>query len=196
MAAKSAVPGAVTMANQPKRVILTYADYAEIPNDGKRYELWEGEIQMTPAPATRHQDAVGNLYALLRAHVRQHQLGRVFVAPVDVLLSDVSVVQPDVLFVARAHEAIILEPYVQGSPDLVVEVISPWNRRADLDVKRQLYGRYGVPNYWLLDPDAQEAHALVLEHEAYREVVSASGSDTFSAPPFPDLIIPLAEVWS
>ncbi len=184
------------MLNQPKRVILTYDDYAEIPADGKRYELWEGEIQVTPSPARKHQVATGNLFALLRAHVREHQLGTVFIAPFDVLLSDISVVQPDVLFVAKAHESIIREPYVEGAPDLVVEVISPGNRRADLEVKRQLYSRYGVPNYWLLDPEQQEARALVLDHGADREVSSAKGDGTFSAPPFPELAIPLAEVWA
>ncbi|MBI4492074.1 MAG: Uma2 family endonuclease [Chloroflexi bacterium] len=89
------------VATQPERVILTYADYVQLPDDGKRYELLEGELEVTPVPSTGHQSVVLNLAVRLDRHVRQQRLGKVLIAPCDVLLSEIMVVQPDLLFVAR-----------------------------------------------------------------------------------------------
>lgn len=183
------------MPSRAGRVTLTYDDYARLPEDGHRYELYNGEIDTAPAPNLAHQDAVLNLGSLLRSHVRQNQLGRIFVAPTDVVLSDLTVVQPDLVFVARERESIITPLNVRGAPDLVVEVLSASAPERDLAVKYQLYARYGVPSYWLFDPSSRTARALVLEQGAYREVAAASGGERFSAPPFPDLVIRLAEVW-
>lgn len=183
------------MATQPERIVLTYDDYTAIPNDRNRYELFEGELEVTPAPGTRHQIVVTNLALLLGNHIRKRKLGRLLVAPCDVLLSDITVVQPDLLFVALERETIITPKYVQGAPDLVVEVISPGTERTDRDVKRQLYARYGVRHYWLIDPERREAAAYVLEEPGYRELVRAQGSDEFAAAPFADLIVSLTEVW-
>lgn len=183
------------MATQPSRIILTYDDYARLPEDGHRYELFEGEIEMAPSPNTAHQLAVGNLFVVLVVHVRERGLGRVFVAPYDLVLSDITVLQPDIFFVAREHESIILPAHVRGAPDLVVEVISPFTRQRDREVKAQLYSKYGVPNYWTLDPDLHEASALALRRRRYVTIVTARGNDAFSAPPFPNLVIPLADIW-
>ncbi len=184
------------MASQPERVILTYDDIAQLPTDRHRYELFEGELQVTAAPNTAHQTVVGNLYILMATHVRRNRLGRVFIAPYDVLLSDITVVEPDLLFVSRERQSIIRPSYIRGVPDLVVEVLSPSNPQTDRQVKRQLYARHGVPYYWLLDPDQREFIAYALESGAYRAVVTARGDGTVSAPPFPDLAISLAEVWN
>lgn len=183
------------MASQPERVILTYADLVEIPNDRNRYELFEGELQVTAAPNISHQAAVNNLSFVLTGHVRQHRLGAVFTAPSDVLLSDVSVVEPDLLFVSKERAEIILPRYIRGAPDLVVEVLSPSTAQVDRQVKMQLYARHGIQNYWHLDPNHHEFVAYVLEDGAYRQVAHAREDQTVSAPPFPDLVIPLAEIW-
>ncbi len=184
------------MASQPERVILTYQDLIEIPNDRNRYELFEGELQVTAAPNAAHQGAVNNLAFLLTSHVRRHRLGFVFTAPFDVLLSDISVVQPDLLFVSRERRRIILPGYIRGAPDLVVELSSASTAHVDRQVKRQLYARHGVLNYWRLDVDRREFVADVLEDGAYRAVVTAHDDEMVSAPPFPDLAISLAEVWN
>jgi Uma2 family endonuclease len=183
------------MATQPRRIVLTYEDYAALPDDRNRYELFEGELQVSPSPGARHQDVVLGLGALLRQHVRQHGLGRVFVAPLDVLLSNITVVQPDVLFVSTVRLALVEEPFVRGAPDLVVEVISPTSGRADRGVKQQLYARHGVAHYWLIDPEQRQATAFRLAEGAYEQVASAGGRERFSAPPFADLAIDLAELW-
>ena len=183
------------MASQPERVILTYDDIAQLPTDRHRYELFEGELQVTAAPNTAHQTIVTNLATTLNVHVRRNRLGRVFIAPYDVLLSDITVVEPDLLFVSRERQSIIRPSYIRGVPDLVVEVLSPSNPQTDRQVKRQLYARHGVPYYWLLDPDQREFIAYALESGAYRQVAVAHENATVSAPPLTDLAIPLAEVW-
>lgn len=183
------------MASQPERVVLTYEDLVELPNDRNRYELFEGELQVTAAPNTAHQTASINLGALLHNYVRANRLGRVFTAPCDVLLSQITVVEPDLLFVSAERAAIIQKQYVAGAPDLVVEILSPSTVLTDRQIKRQLYARHGIPHYWLLDVERQEFVAYTLADGVYREVARAQETETVGAPPFPELQIPLAEIW-
>ncbi|MGH2457629.1 MAG: Uma2 family endonuclease [Chloroflexota bacterium] len=183
------------MATESERVILTYDDLVELPNDRNRYELFEGDLQVTAAPNLSHQTAVTNLMVILGNQVRSGRLGWVFTAPFDVLLSDISVVEPDLLFVSRARRGILVPRHVRGAPDLVVEVLSPSTAQVDRGVKRQLYARYGVANYWRVDPDRWEFLAEALADGVYRQVAIARESQTITAPPFPDLVIPLAQVW-
>src|SRR3970282_411163 len=109
----------------PTRALLTYSDYAALPDDGRRYELHQGALSVTPALGTRHQEAIVNLIGLLHEHVRSRGLGKVFVAPTDCILSNVTVVQPDVFYIATDRLAIISERGIEGAPTLVVEVLSP-----------------------------------------------------------------------
>src|SRR4030067_2716753 len=106
----------------PPRALLTYSDYAALPDDGRRYELHHGELSVTPAPGTRHQGAIVNLITLLNEHVRSRGLGRVFVAPTDCILSNVTVVQPDVFYIATDRLTIISERGIEGAPPLGGEV--------------------------------------------------------------------------
>jgi Uma2 family endonuclease len=170
-------------------VVLTYADYAAIPADGRRYELHEGEVSVTPAPGTRHQEVVGNLYLALRQHVDAGLGGRVFVSPIDCLLSDTSVVQPDLVYVAADRAAVVTARGIEGAPTLVVEVLSPSTVQIDRAVKRQLYARHGVPCYWIVDPDARRVEAYVLAEGAYQP------ADPGSLPPFAGLALDPAAIW-
>jgi Uma2 family endonuclease len=184
------------MAIRPNRVIFTYQDLLQFPEDGKRYEILEGELVVTPAPHLGHQGAATALAAVLYNHVDQHGLGKVLAAPCDVLLSEISVVEPDLLFVSRERRQIMERAFIRGAPDLVVEILSPSTARRDREAKMKLYAQYGVPNYWLIDPDAREAVAYVLQQGEYRQAVLAQNDEPFSAPPFPDLAIPLGQLWS
>jgi Uma2 family endonuclease len=139
---------------------------------------------------------VVNLSRILSTHSLQHRLGTVLVAPCDVLLSESTTLQPDLLFVARAREAIIQPAYVQGAPDLVVEVLSPTTAQRDRGAKRQLYAQFGVPSLWLADATERVMAAFVLEAGEYRQVALVRGDDDFSAPPFAELVIHLADVWA
>lgn len=183
------------MAVVANRVILTYEDYLELPNDRNRYEILEGELEVNPAPNVAHQRAVVNLSYLLVAYTRTRHLGEVLVAPTDVILSDITIVQPDLLFVSSARASIVLPQHVRGAPDLVVEVISPTSEKTDRELKRQIYARYGVRCYWLVDPAARMITAFALDGDQYRQVATASGDEMFRAAPLADLDIRLAEVW-
>ena len=141
------------MATTEHAVKLTYDDYCRTPDD-ERYELLNGELMMVPAPNMRHQRILLTLGRELDRFTEQHGLGKVYVAPCDVVLSDNDVVQPDVLFVSRAHEHRITEKNVQGAPDLVIEILSPSTAEKDLGRKYELYDSGGVLEYWIVDPAA------------------------------------------
>jgi Uma2 family endonuclease len=131
---------------------LTYEDYLQLPEDGKQYELIEGELILNPAPVPRHQWIALNVAAELRAYQRQHGGGRAFGAPIDVVLMDDVVVQPDVIFIRTERMSIVGATNIQGAPSLVVEVLSEGTRRRDETIKRKLYERSGVDEYWIVDP--------------------------------------------
>lgn len=153
------------MATQPQSG-LTYEDLRAFPEDNFRRELIDGELIVTAAPSTRHQQAVVTLVTELAMYQRQHG-GRVFPAPTDVYLSNVNVAEPDVLFVRAEHVAQIEAPFVRGAPDIVVEVSSPSTRRLELLRKRELYERFAVPEYWYVDLDADRVEVYRLEGGRY-----------------------------
>lgn len=127
------------MSPQAHKVKFTYEDYLLFPDDGKRHELIDGEHYVTPSPSTKHQRISGNLLYFLKDHLRRTKAGRMFDAPMDVVLSDFDVVQPDLLFVSSARASIITEKNIQGAPDLVVEILSDGTRKTDEIIKRKLY---------------------------------------------------------
>jgi Uma2 family endonuclease len=184
---------------QTETVRLTYEDYARIPDDGRRHELIDGEHIVSPSPITKHQRVVGELYFLLKQHVREHGLGEVFVAPFDVVLSEHDVVQPDVLFVADARLGIVDEVNCKGAPDLACEVLSESTRRTDLLRKRALYERSGVAEYWVLDPaiDQVQVFRPTGPDGTYERAAEANArtGDALSTPLLPGLTLPLAELF-
>jgi Uma2 family endonuclease len=149
----------------PTRVGLTYSDYAALPDDGRRYELHRGELSVTPSPGTRHQRAVVAFTLRPGEYVRSRQLGEVFVAPTDSLLSDVTVVQPDVLYVATDWLSIISERGIEGAPTLVVEILSPSTVRIDRERTPRLYADHGVFYYWIADPERRTVDSVDLSVE-------------------------------
>jgi len=131
---------------------LTYEDYLELPDDGRHYELIEGELVLNPTPITRHQWIAGNIYHAIRHYFDDHHIGKTFMAPLDVVLAEDVVLQPDVMVILRERFSIIGEKNIQGAPNIVVEVLSDGTRKWDETVKRKLYERYGVDEYWIVDP--------------------------------------------
>jgi Uma2 family endonuclease len=174
---------------------LTYEDYVELPDDGRRYEILDGELAVSPAPGTRHQGVSGNLAFILHGHVREHRLGRVYAAPIDVILSRRTIVQPDLVFVAAGRESIITERAIEGHPDLVVEILSPDSSRRDRVAKARLYARLGIRHYWIVDPVARTLEAYEVVGRKYRRVAIHQGAAKVRTAPFPELEIDLAQVW-
>ena len=178
------------------RVRLTYEDYAALPDDGRRYELHEGELSVTPSPGTRHQATLLNLAVILHGHVRTVTLGEVFLAPLDCILAQTTVVQPDIVIVDTPRRSVISERGIEGAPTLAVEVISPSTGSIDRQRKLQLYARYAVPYYWIVDPLARTIEAHALAHGQYQEAGVLAGTTPTSLPPFGDLTLDPGEIWS
>jgi Uma2 family endonuclease len=182
---------------EPVRRKLTYDDYVLIPEDGQRHEILDGEHSVSPAPTPFHQAVSGALYARLWLFARQHGLGRVYAAPLDVLFSVHDIAQPDLVFISSERARIIGDKNVQGAPDLVVEVLSPSTRWKDEDFKLGLYERSGVREYWLVDPERREVRifrrtgtGLDLAAE-----LSAASNESLSTPLLPGLEIRVREIF-
>ena len=156
---------------------FTYDDYKNLPNDGKRYEIIEGELIMAPSPKTKHQEIVLNVATNLRNFVNKNNLGSVFIAPLDVILSAINVVQPDILFISRERESIITEDNIQGAPDLIIEVASPFSAKFDRTIKKKLYYAYGVKEYWIADPEKETIDVFVWTIDGYECRGTFSKSD-------------------
>ena len=177
------------------RVVLTYKDYEALPADGRRYEIHDGELSVTPAPNPQHQRVSANLFVALRRHVEERGLGEVLYAPIDVILSDTSIVQPDIVFLDHSRRSAIGRRGIEGPPTLAVEILLPSTTGIDRTTKRQLYARYGVPYFWVVDPEARMIEALVLEGGTYVLAVRASGQRAVGLPPFPDLGLVVESLW-
>ena len=184
------------MVMTPARAVLTYQDYAALPDDGRRYEIHEGELSVTPAPGATHQRMIRKLLVALDAHVRARGLGEVFVAPFDVILSDTTVVQPDIMYVATDRSARVSERGIEGAPTLVVEILSPSTRGVDRDTKLRLYAGYGVPWYWIVDPESRVVEVYKLAAGSYTLSARVAGDEALSAKPLPDLALPAASLWA
>lgn len=177
---------------------LTYDDLVDMPDDGLRRELIDGELYVTPAPGIRHQAIVLNIGSTLLAHVRSQGSGRVFIAPLDVLFSKMDVVEPDVLFVSRARaKDVLTKQHLVGAPDLVVEVGSPGTRRTDERDKQRLYERFAVPEYWIVDPELDVIKVFRLVEGRYVPVeeLTLDAGDVLTTPLLPGLEMPLAEIF-
>lgn len=153
---------------RPDRVeeeLITYEIYAALPEDGNRYEIVDGALELLPGPNMPHQSVGGELFHLMKMTCRSDYL--IFIAPFDVILSDIDVRQPDVMAVHRSRAEIVTMRGVEGPPDLVAEVLSPGSRKRDKVGKMATYAKYGVPEYWIIDPDAVTLERYVLQGERY-----------------------------
>ncbi len=179
----------------PQKIRVSYDDYLILPDDGKRYQIVDGEVYVSPAPSVSHQRIVGAIYRILYALVSERDLGEVFISPVDVVLSYHDVVQPDILFVSKGREAIVQEQGIFGSPDLAVEVLSPRLKRLDRVVKKARYARFGVANLWLVAPITRVIEEHQLAGDTYLLRSRVAGEDVFKPALFPDLQIHLVDIW-
>ncbi|UCE64696.1 MAG: Uma2 family endonuclease [Nitrospirota bacterium] len=179
------------------QIKFTYQDYLLFPNDGKRYELIAGDRYVTPAPRTKHQRISGNLYGLLFEFVKQNKSGILLSAPTDVVFSDMDVVQPDLLFVSWGRESIITEDNIQGAPDLVVEILSESTRRTDEIIKRKLYEKHGVAEYWIIDPEIDTVKVFRLVDQTYSQAIELTleAQARVTSPLFPGWELPLKELF-
>ncbi|MGI9303018.1 MAG: Uma2 family endonuclease [Gammaproteobacteria bacterium] len=180
-------------------VRFTYEDYKSLPESmEKRYELLDGDIRMVPAPTTGHQLASQNLNYLLSQFVRQRKLGIVFYAPLDVVLGDGEhreVVQPDLMFISNGRRHIIAGQEIQGAPDWVIEILSPGTEERDRGYKKSLYARYGVREYWIVDPKERLADVYVLDSQGLGLENRYQSGDLITSRLLPELAVDVDEIF-
>ncbi len=172
---------------------VSYADLERSPEDGHRYELYDGEVFVVPAPLPRHQVVQILIVDLLRDYARHHG-GFVLDSPIDVVFSEFNVLQPDVLLftAARAH-LVDLDAPIRHAPDLCVEVLSPSTAASDRGRKLQMYARYGVPEYWIVDP-AGRLEIYQLTPDGYTVTISADAGDHVTSPTLAGLMFSVGSI--
>jgi len=175
---------------------MTYHEYALLPQDRNRYEVLDGELYMTPSPTYLQQHIVTYLASMLLEHVSARKLGEVLTAPMDVLLSESNIVQPDVLFIRTNRVPARDAKNITVAPDLIVEVLSPSSVEQDRETKKAVYARHGVPHYWIIDPQARTLEMYSLAVAQYELAAELRGDATATSPLFPGLTIPLARLWA
>ena len=176
---------------------LTYDDFVLFPDDGKRHELIDGEHYVTPSPNMRHQQISMNLTLMIGSWLEAHPQGRLFYAPFDVVFSKFDVVEPDVLYVSNERSHVLTAPNVQGAPDLVIEIGSPSTRQRDETIKRRLYERSGVSEYWIVDPDIDVVRAYRRSGDSFARPteLSREADDVLTTSLLPGLELPLARIF-
>ncbi len=142
---------------------LTYEELSRLPADGHRYELFDGEAYMCPSPTSRHQRVLGRLHLVFGAGIPEG--AEVFIAPLDIVLSPSTALQPDLLVVLPKNARIVRD-VIRGVPDLVVEVLSPSTAAIDRGLKMETYARHGVPEYWIADPEKEQFEVYRLDRKA------------------------------
>ena len=177
---------------------LTYDDFLLFPDDGKRHEIIDGEHFVTPSPNLRHQTIVGALYLLIATYLETHTIGRIFLSPLDVIFTDVDVVEPDLLYVSHDRDDALTGTHVRGVPELVIEIASKGTRKRDETTKRRLYERVGVSEYWIVDPAIEVVRVYRREGDgafARPAELSREGGDVLTTTLFPGLELPLAQIF-
>lgn len=151
----------------PGHFKLTVDEYMELPNDGRRYQILDGDLDVSPAPTTMHQRVSRRIQYNLMTVLENAGLGEVFNAPTDVILDNTNVVQPDIVFVRHDNLDIVGEKNIRGVPDLMVEILSPSTRRTDVLTKSRIYASFRIPTYWIVDPDLDRIELYRLRETAY-----------------------------
>jgi Uma2 family endonuclease len=180
----------------PNRVRFKATDIFDTPDDGKRYEVIDGDLYVSPPPVPEHQGAAVVLTGYLQPFIRDRNLGRLYTAPIGVTLDDENGVQPDLVFISRERLDIVGRRGIEGAPDLVVEVLSPSTRSRDRGVKQRRYAAAGVRYYWIVDPRTRTLDELRLGGEGYERIGTSGPGAVFRPELFPGLEISIDELWA
>jgi len=173
---------------------FTHADLLAIPDDGKRREIVDGEMIVSPSPKFRHQFVSIRIAAALLRYLAEHPLGLLLLAPLDVIFGEVDVLEPDLIFVLNEHRS-ILQDWVRGAPDLVIEILSPTTAANDRGPKLKAYARFGVPEYWIADPDAKTIEVYRLSRQTYQLAQVFGEYDALTSTLLPGFTLSVADVF-
>ena len=192
----------MVIAKPKPKASATHADYFATP-EGERWELIDGVLyQMAAAPNLKHQDVSRNLIVRIEPHISRRRLGVLYHAPAALLLPGETAVEPDLFYVRLERSHIFTERACEGAPDLVVEILSPSNRRHDLERKRELYARHAIPEYWTLEPEGEtvQVHTQpVITSAGYGEYAVRAlycAGDILTTAVIPGLSIPVTDIFA
>ncbi len=176
---------------------LTYDDLLAMPDDGLRHEIIAGVLYVSPSPGTPHQFTVGKLYQAIANYLDEYPVGEIYLAPFDVVFTKYDVVEPDLLFIRAERLSVLTERNVTGAPDLVIEILSPSTRRVDMTLKRDLFEREGVREYWVVDPveaaiDIHRQHGPTL---AVVATLTKAAGDVLTSPLLPGFEVTLSRLF-
>jgi Uma2 family endonuclease len=180
-------------------VKLTYDDFLLFPDDGKRHELIDGEHYVTPSPNVKHQGILVELLWTLRSYLETHPIGRVFCARFDIMFSAHDVVEPDLVYFSHERAATVLTPQnARGAPELVVEIASKSTRKRDETIKRRLYDRDGVSEYWVVDPEVDAIRVYRRAGDGFDQAVELTSErgDVLTTSLLPGLEIVLTRIFA
>ena len=172
---------------------LDYSFILATPQDGKRYELIDGELFVNPAPSPMHQRVLGQLFLQLERFCRTRSIGEVFFAPIDVILTNHDVFEPDLIVVGDPSH--ISRRGIEAPPLLAVEVLSPSTSRVDRGAKFVRYATLGIQHYWIVDPDTKRIECFRLSDGAFKLLLSATGDESVRHPDWDGFVINLASLW-
>ena len=162
--------------------LISYADLQRKPDDGRQYELYNGEVRVVPPPTNRHQMVLRNLFLALLEYERRFG-GRVLFAPSDVVLSDYNVIQPDLLYFTETRRHLLhLDEPTRAAPDLIIEVVSPGSSAVDRGRKQAVCARFGVLEYWLADPFEETIEVFAPDGSGYRLAQTAGPGHVAASP--------------
>ena len=180
--------------SQVVRPRVSYTDLVHQSEDGRRYEIYDGEVFVVPAPQPFHQRAVRELLKLLDGYALRNG-GEVLASPIDIVFSEYDVLQPDLVYFSAARRHLVsANAPIRFAPDLAVEVISPSTESTDRGKKLQTFARFGVSEYWIVDPTAPSIEVLRLTSGAYRLHGKAGSGERAQSAAFPGLVVPVDSV--
>jgi len=178
------------------QVKFTYDDYRQLPDDGKRYEIIDGELYRATSPTSNHQRIAGNFFGAFFIYLKSHPIGEIFQTPLEVFFSSTNIAQPDLMFISKSRLDIIKPTQIKGAPDLVIEVLSPTTEKRDRTVKLKMYAKFGVREYWMAKEKTATVEIFRLQEGKLVLVARLGKTDELTSPLFPGLEIPLAEIFN
>jgi Uma2 family endonuclease len=177
--------------------LLTVAELDACPDDGNRYELIEGKLFVSRAPGIPHQRVLNNLQFALESYVKENPIG-IVVPGAGAVFSDYDAVIPDLVFVRNERwSEVVTEIRFTGAPDLVIEILLPGkeNRDRDLRVKRQLYAKFGVAEYWVVDSENRLVEVYRLQNQRLENIATRRNGEEVTTSLLPDFQLPVSTIF-
>jgi Uma2 family endonuclease len=172
----------------------THADLLAMPEDTRRREILDGELIVSPSPKLFHQIIIMRLVAAFLRYLERQPIGEIFLSPLDVIFSELDVLEPDLIFVLNEHRH-ILQDWIRGVPDLVIEVLSPGSVSMDRGPKLKAYARFGVPEYWIVDQEALAIEVYRQSSAGYELTETFGEGDSITSQLLPEFALPVASLF-